>query len=197
MHHLSKLTGTIEQRPPIFSAIKKDGQPLYKRARRGETDIEVESRMVTVDGFDMIDWLEHDENPEADFEILCGGGTYVRSLARDLGSKINGPDGSIEGIGACMSRLERSACGWFEIDKSYTLDEISRQLELNSSVPLIRTDAPLRATYASVSLSRREATHFVSGRKTVVNNDAFDPDVGDMRCVYADSPSYREFLGIG
>ena len=59
MHHLSKLTGTIEQRPPIFSAIKKDGQPLYKRARRGETDIEVESRMVTVDGFERTLQVNH------------------------------------------------------------------------------------------------------------------------------------------
>ena len=110
-------TGAIDQKPPIFSALKKDGERLYEKARRGES-IEIEARKVSVHSFEIIAI----EMPKINFEIMCGKGTYIRSIAHDFGAALDS--------GAHLSKLCRTAIGNYKIRDS--LDIVSFEKQLNS-----------------------------------------------------------------
>ena len=103
--------GDIAQVPPMFSAIKVDGQPLYKKARKGE-EITIEPRAVTIFDFQ----FTRVELPELDFEVRCSKGTYIRSLAYDLGKAL--------GSGGYLSALRRTTVGPFVIQKAWELDDL-------------------------------------------------------------------------
>jgi tRNA pseudouridine55 synthase len=109
--NLQHFTGTIEQIPPMFSAIKVDGQPLYKKARKGEKVI-VKSRSVTIHDFQ----LENINLPEIDFLVKCSKGTYIRSLAYDFGQKLNN--------GAYLTKLRRTHIGEHSLDSAWNLEEL-------------------------------------------------------------------------
>ncbi len=113
---LSEFTGNIEQVPPKFSAIKIGGQRAYELARSGQA-VEIKPRRVQVDRFVMIESTD----AVARFEVDCGKGTYIRSLARDLAAA----------LGACgyVSRLRRTRVGPFTLKQSITLDELSRMCD--------------------------------------------------------------------
>jgi tRNA pseudouridine55 synthase len=111
--------GRIDQLPPLYSAIKKAGKPLYAYARKGE-DVERETRRVFIEAFECLGV----EPPRADFRIVCSGGTYVRSLAHDLGHAV--------GCGAHVVGLQRTRVGRFDIDDSVELDDVC----LESLIPL-------------------------------------------------------------
>jgi len=103
--------GDQYQMPPMFSAIKIDGVPLYKSARKGE-DIEREPRFVRISSFE----LTRIALPEVDFVIRCTKGTYVRTIAHDFGAKL--------GCGGHLSALRRTATGKFVVAQCLTLDQI-------------------------------------------------------------------------
>lgn len=103
--------GDILQRPPVYSAIKKGGERLYKKARRGET-VEIEPRPTTVTAFD----LTARRGGDVDFYVECSKGTYVRSLAHDLGQAV--------GVGAHLVALRREAIGPFRVDEAFALDAL-------------------------------------------------------------------------
>ena len=105
------LVGEIMQRPPVYSAIKKDGERLYKKARRGE-EVEIEPRPTTVYAFD----LTGRRGDDVDFRVECSKGTYVRSLAHDLGQAL--------GVGAHLVALRREAIGPFRVDEAFALDAL-------------------------------------------------------------------------
>ncbi|AEE48832.1 tRNA pseudouridine(55) synthase TruB [Haliscomenobacter hydrossis] len=105
-----KFLGEIEQVPPMFSAIKVDGQPLYKMARKGES-IKVEARKVHIYTME----FTRIELPEVDFRVECSKGTYIRSLAFDLGKAVKS--------GAYLSALRRTKIGEFEVDKAKSVSE--------------------------------------------------------------------------
>ncbi|WP_116105453.1 tRNA pseudouridine(55) synthase TruB [Lewinella sp. IMCC34191] len=107
----AELTGAIEQVPPVYSAIKVDGQPLYKRARRGE-QIEVKARPVTVHEFSLTNFT----GDTVDFYIRCSKGTYIRSLAHDLGQAVDS--------GGYLSALRRTEVGPYSIEQAWQLDEL-------------------------------------------------------------------------
>lgn len=109
---LAQLTGTIEQIPPMHSAIKVNGQRLYKLAREGK-EIEREPRRVTVHTFEVLDYAW----PKLRVHILCSSGTYIRALARDLGTAL--------GVGAYVSELRRTRIGDFSIDNAVALDTLT------------------------------------------------------------------------
>lgn len=111
-----RFLGEIEQAPPMFSAIKVDGQPLYKRARRGET-VKVEPRQVHIYAFDITRF----EPPEVDFRVHCSKGTYIRSLAHDFGRAL--------GSGAYLSALRRTKIGDFSIEEAWDLEELVEKIE--------------------------------------------------------------------
>ena len=108
------LTGDILQVPPIYSAVRVNGERLYEKARRGETadqvDGGIKSRQVTVSVFE----TDASRFPEVDFRIVCSKGTYIRSLVRDLGLLVNN--------GAYMSALRRTRIGNFRIEDADSLD---------------------------------------------------------------------------
>ena len=127
---MAGLLGTISQRPPAFSAVKVLGRRLYQAARRGE-DVEAEPRMVRVDAFDLLSF----DGRDVEFRVVCGGGTYVRSLAAELGTRL--------GCGAHLTRLVRTRTGPFFVGDAVRPD---------------RADTPLPIERAVAHLPRMELT---------------------------------------
>ncbi|MCG8332567.1 MAG: tRNA pseudouridine(55) synthase TruB [Chitinophagales bacterium] len=106
-----KFVGDIEQVPPMFSAIKVNGQPLYKKARKGE-QLEIEPRPVHIYDFD----LTRLELPEIDFSVSCSKGTYIRSLAYDFGKALES--------GAYLTALRRTSVGEFRLEDAWQLEQL-------------------------------------------------------------------------
>ncbi len=109
---IKSYTGSIMQRPPIYSALKVKGKKLYQYAREGK-EIEIAERPVQIYELKLVDMLSENE---AMIDIVCSKGTYIRSLCYDIGETI--------GCGAHMSQLVRLGSSPFSIDKSFTLEEI-------------------------------------------------------------------------
>ncbi|MFM7431442.1 MAG: tRNA pseudouridine(55) synthase TruB [Flammeovirgaceae bacterium] len=107
-----KLTGTLQQIPPLHSAIKIDGKRAYKLARKG-AGIELKPREVTVSEFE----ITSIEKPKIGFRIVCSKGTYIRSLARDFGNEL--------GVGAYLASLCRTRIGNLKLEEAKTLEEIN------------------------------------------------------------------------
>jgi tRNA pseudouridine55 synthase len=108
---LSAFVGRIEQTPPMYSALKHQGTPLYKLARQGKT-VERKPRPVEIYDIKLLDW----SSPVLTIEVTCSPGTYLRSLAHDLGQRL--------GCGAHLSSLTRLASGHFTLDKAIGLDDL-------------------------------------------------------------------------
>lgn len=113
---MAALTGKINQIPPMYSAIKQGGQPLYKLARKG-VEVERASRQVTIHSFELLGF----EMPLATVRVRCSRGTYVRTLADDLGRLL--------GCGACLTQLRRTMSGPFRLDDAMTLDQLASYAE--------------------------------------------------------------------
>ena len=109
---VGRLTGEIQQRPPVYSAIKQGGERLYKKARRGE-EVEIPTRPTTVYSFDVL----NRRGDDVDVRVECSKGTYVRSLAHDLGQAL--------GVGGHLTALRRDAIGPFRVDEAFSLDAIA------------------------------------------------------------------------
>jgi tRNA pseudouridine55 synthase len=115
---LRQLTGTQQmQRPPIYSALKRGGEPLYAKARRGEV-VEVDERPIDVHAFDLISAADllHGDEPLLRLHVECGSGTYVRSLVRDLGELL--------GCGAHVAQLRRLWVDPFREPRLWTLEAL-------------------------------------------------------------------------
>ncbi len=108
---LRGLTGKISQQPPAYSAIKQKGVPLYKLARQG-IDVETEPRDVEIFSITLTGW----DPPYLDIDVHCSKGTYIRSLAHDLGVKL--------GVGAHLAALTRTASGQFTLENAVSLDRL-------------------------------------------------------------------------
>lgn len=108
--------GEIQQVPPIHSAIKKDGKPVYLMARQG-LDVKLEPRTVTIKNFT----VEKIELPAVHFRVVCTTGTYIRSLANDYGKEL--------GCGAYLSSLQRTRIGTFLAENAIKMEELERRLK--------------------------------------------------------------------
>jgi tRNA pseudouridine55 synthase len=113
---MRRFEGRILQTPPAYSAIKRDGQPLYKLARANR-DVQIEPREVVVRRLELVSWAP----PLAAVDIECSAGTYVRSLAHDLGHTL--------GCGAHLASLRRTASGPFRLDDARTLDTVESLIQ--------------------------------------------------------------------
>jgi tRNA pseudouridine55 synthase len=109
---LASFIGSIQQVPPMYSALKRDGVPLYKLARQGIT-VEREPRSVQIHHIELLDWTP----PLVTILVECSPGTYIRALARDLGRKL--------GCGAHLQSLIRLASGHFTLEKAVSLNELA------------------------------------------------------------------------
>lgn len=110
--------GDIEQVPPIFSALKKDGKRLYEYAREGKA-VEIKKRAVSITEFE----ITQIEFPLIHFRVVCSKGTYIRSLAHDFGKAL--------GSGAHLSKLKRTRIGDYNVNKASTPEEFGKLLQLD------------------------------------------------------------------
>jgi tRNA pseudouridine55 synthase len=111
---IQQFLGEIDQKPPVFSAIKKDGKRLYEHARAGE-EVEIAFRKTTIHEFE----ITRIALPEIDFRVKCSKGTYIRSLAFDFGKALNS--------GAHLSVLRRTKIGDFSVENGITPEEFEKQ----------------------------------------------------------------------
>jgi len=112
---LASLTGMIDQRPPVYSAIHVNGRRAYKLARQGE-QVELPSRKVRIDAIELV----HYAWPLARIIVYCGRGTYIRSLARDIGLKL--------GTGGHLAALRRTAVGPYTLVQAVDFDRLQHPL---------------------------------------------------------------------
>lgn len=113
-----KFLGEIEQYPPIYSAIKKNGKRLYEYARKGEK-VEIKARKVHIQSFNITGF----KNQDVDFEIHCSKGTYIRSLVNAFGKALNS--------GAHLLSLRRTKIGAFSVDNALKIEEFIDTLEVD------------------------------------------------------------------
>ena len=113
---LVKFRGDIQQIPPMYSAVKKDGVPLHKLARRGE-EVERDPKWVTIEELELLRF----ELPELDVRVLCSSGTYVRVIAADLGQQL--------GCGGHLGALRRTRSGPFMLDAAHTVEAFEAAVE--------------------------------------------------------------------
>ena len=111
-----KFVGEIEQYPPVFSALKKDGKRLYEYARAGE-EVTIKARKIEISSFS----LTRICLPEVDFTVRCSKGTYIRSLAHDFGKAL--------GSGAHLSRLRRTAIGNLRVENAQSVADFEEFLK--------------------------------------------------------------------
>lgn len=114
-----KFLGEIQQMPPIYSAIKKDGEALYQLARRGE-EVELKPRNITIDNFE----ITSVNLPVVQFKVLCSTGTYIRSLAHDFGQAL--------GCGAYLSSLRRTQIGDLRVENAQTIENFLNHISGNA-----------------------------------------------------------------
>ena len=153
---LSEFRGEIDQVPPMYSAIKKDGQPLYKLARQGKT-VPREPRKVEVHKLELTTW----DPPHFTLKIDCGSGFYARSLANDVGQRL--------GCGAHMTSLRRTRAGDFHIADSLSLDSLIASADDDSwTYYLLKPDHVLQQLH-SVTLDDAETVAFLHGRIIEMN----------------------------
>ena len=110
-----KFIGEIDQFPPVFSALKKEGKRLYEFARAGEA-VKIDSRKITINAFE----ITKIEGLTVDFSVTCSKGTYIRSLAYDFGKALES--------GAHLSALRRTKIGDFSVEKAISIDEFISEL---------------------------------------------------------------------
>jgi tRNA pseudouridine55 synthase len=115
----SQFIGDIEQIPPVFSALKKDGKRLYEYAREGK-EVEIKKRGVTITEFE----ITSIELPMVQFRVVCTKGTYIRSLAHDFGKALLS--------GAHLSSLKRTKIGDYNVNKAITPEEFGKLLQIDS-----------------------------------------------------------------
>lgn len=111
-----RFTGKIEQLPPLFSAVKVNGERLYRKARRGET-VTLQPRLVEILDFK----LKKIELPVVHFRVVCSKGTYIRSLAHDFGQAL--------GVGAYLGSLRRTRIGDFSVDNAWQLNDLIQAIK--------------------------------------------------------------------
>lgn len=112
---LTRFQGELDQIPPMVSAVKVDGERLHAKARRGE-EVEREPRRVTVHDLVLDRYEAGGDHPRASFLVTCSAGTYVRTLAHDVGAAL--------GVGASLTELRRVANGPFTVEESHPLDAV-------------------------------------------------------------------------
>ncbi len=149
---MARFVGDIEQVPPMYSALKQNGQPLYKLAREGKT-VERKARSVTIFDLELIEW----NAPDLIFSVRCSKGTYVRTLAEDIGETL--------GCGAHLVMLHRTHTGGFTGDEMLEFDRLQAERDLEQSLDgyLLATDV-LVAHFPKKDLSAEETARILHGQ---------------------------------
>jgi tRNA pseudouridine55 synthase len=168
---LAQFRGPIKQVPPMYSALKRDGKPLYEYARAGQT-VEREGRNVTIHALDLLAC----ELPDVTFRVTCSKGTYVRTLAEDIGEAL--------GCGAHLTMLRRTGVGALTLEHAVTLDALSDADEAARDAWLQPVDA-LLSTFPLVRLDEAGAKRFLHGQRLPLSAlDPIDAAEGERVRVY-------------
>ncbi len=178
---LQMFEGTIQQVPPMYSAIQVKGKRLYDLARAGET-AEVPERTVEIYQIQVLDWRPG-EFAEIEVAIACGSGTYIRAIARDLGAALNTG-------GTLVSLIRTRSCG-FDLADSLTLEELECQLHEKTFQPV--PPEVLLAHLEAVTLSADDAHRWCLGQRISWQDTLADAPTTPLRVHHEDG----EFLGIG
>lgn len=187
---VEQFVGNIMQVPPMYSALKHNGTPLYKLAREG-IEVEREARPVTVYSIDILDFRAG-EVAELDLDIHCSKGTYVRTIAEDIGKTL--------GCGAHVAKLHRSQAGPFKEGECISLAELEAERGEDRAETL---DHHLLSTWAPVQelpeIVLPEATgHYFRQGQPVMDSQVYRiGDEGDMVRVFLEEGDYDVFLGVG
>ena len=172
--------GEILQTPPMYSALKKDGERLYDLARKG-IEIEREQRQITIEKLEIYDF----NGIEFSMDVTCSAGTYIRSLCDDIGAKL--------GCGAVMTELRRTSANGFSIEKSITLEELEQLVSENRTDEVITSVETALLSYPEITVTNPQANRFHNGGALDYARLHGDYPVGIYR-VY--SPQ-RKLLGLG
>lgn len=184
---MKEFRGEILQVPPMYSALKRNGTLLYELARQG-IEVEREARPVTIYSYELLAFRAG-KIAEVDCRVRCSKGTYIRSLAEELGAKL--------GVGGHVSGLRRSMAGPFTLEHARDLDELERvrgdqQAEVLDEF-LLPVDAPVKVLNEIV-LPSSSAWYFTQGQ-AVMDAQVFRlGDEGDMLRVFEEG---GDFLGLG
>jgi tRNA pseudouridine55 synthase len=171
---IARFTGEIDQQPPMHSALKHQGRALYEYARDG-IEVERPSRRVTIHRVDIVDW----QSPTLVIDVVCSKGTYIRTLAEDIGRML--------GCGAHLAALRRTGSGALRLENAITIEALA-ELDEGERQALLHPVDSLLAGWPSVCLPDDEAGRFLTGlRRRVTLADA--PAVR----VYGSNPT--AFLG--
>lgn len=170
---LQSFLGSLEQLPPIYSAIKQGGRKLYDIARAGGA-VELQPRLVRIDALTLTDW----QPPLFTMDVVCSAGTYIRSLAHDIGEAL--------GAGAHLAGLIRTASGSFTLEQAVQLDDLLNTPDWTRFVIPPRTAL---AGWPAIQLDSPALEHVLHGR-AVFAPDAVD---GILACAYAPN---GEFVAI-
>ena len=177
---LTIFLGKITQIPPIYSALKVNGKPLYKYAREG-VDVEIKSREITIHELEILGYNE--TNSQLKLRVLSSKGTYIRSLASDIGKKLS--------CGASLCGLIRTKTNQFTLDLSHTLDAIM-QLDINNANQLLLPVDTLVQHLAKIDLSLKQMNDIILGR-ILSSDEWFNLANNELVRLYCDN----RFLGLG
>ena len=180
---LDGFVGDIEQVPPMFSALKIDGQPLYKLARQGK-EVERKLRSVSIRSIELLNF-QAGARAEASVDVLCSKGTYIRTLSEDVATSL--------GLPGHMSALRRTATGPFNLGQAISLDTLTRVAEAEGPAALDQflLDPELAVDHLPrVEVTNSAAFYLKQGQAVVVRNAPLN---GMVRVAEAGGP----FLGIG
>ncbi|MBD9361225.1 tRNA pseudouridine(55) synthase TruB [Methylomonas fluvii] len=173
---LQHFTGPIEQVPPMYSALKHQGKKLYELAREGKT-VDRQPRAITIYELQLLNFDA--ELGQLKLDVFCSKGTYIRSLAEDIG----------QWLGTCgtVTALRRTKAGMFDFDQAHTLQQLQAMDVAELQTTLIALDVPLKAI-PEVSLSAEQAEKIKLGQRIAFNGGM----AGQVR-IY----SPQAFLGLG
>lgn len=179
---LQQYRGTIEQIPPMYSALKRDGKPLYEYARAGLT-LERVARPVTIH---LLEFITYDA-PYLSLRVTCSKGTYIRVLGEDIGAAL--------GCGAHLQALRRTRVGDLSIDSALTLDALSEIPEIERRALLAPVDT-LLASFPSLFLTDELSKRFLQGQRLSLGKEGVVIPVESGRIrVY--NQSDNRLLGTG
>ena len=175
---LQRFTGPILQTPPMYSALKKDGRPLYEYARSGET-VERVPRNIVIRSIRLLGF----SGTEADIDVSCSKGTYIRVLAEDIGDAL--------GCGATLSGLRRTGVGGHGIEEAITLDELE-SMDLPGRDSRLKPSDILVGNLPDAHIDGNEKERFLHGQS--VPDGGKWPDWSGLVRVYGPG---AVFLGLG
>lgn len=170
---LPKFMGEIDQVPPMYSALKVNGQKLYDIARKGG-EVERKARRITIHALDIID-NSHLEEGDFCLDVTCSKGTYIRTLCRDIGEAL--------GVGGTMSSLRRVRAGGFHLKDAYTLEQVAEAAEQGRAEELLLPVDSLFSGFAPMTLTEKQTKRtMVGGQFSVDMPDGtyrfYDPNGG-------------------